>query len=407
MSNKNILRILLSIFLIRLALALLPSFHVDMGAWLAWAERLTTMGLARFYSDEVWTQYTPGFLYWLYFVGKLGLVTPLAIKIPVIICDMLTGYLIWKVVKKTNITWANILFVSYILSPIAIFDGSIWGQIDGILTLCMFLASYLLIEKNNYYVSWIVAGLAFLVKPQAIAIFPVLFVLTIARFGWKKMLGSGILSIVVVLIGFLPFYRTNPIYGMWDLVQKMGESYPYTSLFAFNIWGYFGMWQLDSALWMGQSYFVWGTIMMGMAYLLLLMRYRKYLAKNSEAYLLFALACLIFFLFPTRVHERYLFPMFAYLITYVGMKRSRWLLGITAVSMIIYLLNLYLPYSNYEQLSNPLKNIKLENIIQGLTPILSIFQIGVLIILGLFPTGNQPKNSIKVAMGKRETIEHG
>lgn len=374
MTKTNFLRALLTVFLIKFAFALFPSFQVDMGAWLAWADRLVALGPARFYSDIVWTQYTPGFLYWLWFIGKIGLVNPLMIKIPVIIADMITGYLIWRVVSKVNIRWANFSYLLYVLNPVTIFDGSVWGQIDGLLTLMMFLSTYLLLEKKNCYLSFVVAGLAILVKPQAIAVLPVLSILTLAKFGITKTISSSFMGALVVILGFYPFYPTNPIEGMIVLIKKMGVSYPYTSVNAFNLWSYLGMWKPDNMGWMGITYFMWGTIAMGIAFVILLFKYRRSLAQGHKTYLIFALSCFIFFLFPTRVHERYLFPMFAYLVTFTGLTKQKSLFILTIFTSLIYLINLYYPYSYYEQLFNPLKNINLENLIYQLIPVIAIVQ---------------------------------
>lgn len=406
MNNKNSLRILLAIFLIRFGLSLLPSFEIDMGAWLAWAERLAMIGPTGFYTDEVWTQYTPGFLYWLLLIGKLGIAHPLTIKTVVIVADMLTAYMIRKVIYKTDKTLANWAFGLYVLSPVAIMDGSIWGQIDGILTLFMFGATYLLVEQRKYYLSYVALGVAFLIKPQMIAMLPVFLIVTLVRFGIKKTLLSWLVGIVTVLIGYYPFYPTNPLAGLFELIQKMGVSYSYTSLFAFNFWSYVGMWIPDNIKWQGMSYFGWGTIWMAAAFVLLIYRYRRYLGKRSEIYLLLAISCFIFFLFPTRVHERYLFPMFAFLLAYGGAKKSIAIGMIWTIMTILYTTNLYLPYSYYEPLSNPLKNIWLEDQISKVVLWIATGQIMIFASLWLFPTRKNDKKIVPETTGHGETIEH-
>lgn len=407
MNKRNIFRGLLLVFLIRFATALLPSFQVDMSAWLAWAYRLAELGPANFYSDSIWTQYTPGFLYWLWGIGKLGWVDPLAIKIPVIVADMATGYLIWKVVSKSSLRFANFAFILYVLNPVAILDGSIWGQIDGILTLAMYGSTYLLVEKKNLYLSYVVAAIALLIKPQAIAIVPVLIIVSLVTAGLTKTLKAILLGAMVILAGFYPFYPINPLMGAWKLIQQMGVSYPYTSLFAFNVWSYAGMWKLDSTTWMGMSYFTIGTIMMTVAFVGMILRYRKHFREQSTTYLLFALSCYIFFLFPTRVHERYLFPMFAYLITYVAISGQKVLAILVGLTTAAYTLNLYLPYSYYESVANPLKNVSIENMISLLIPVLASVQIIIFVVLWLFPTRDQLKQHIPVVGRNMKAVEHG
>lgn len=407
MNKRYILKALIAIFLVRLVFALLPSFWVDMGAWLAWANRLASLGPAKFYSDTVWTQYTPGFLYWLWGIGKAGWVQPLAIKIPVILADMLTGYLIWLVVKMVSRKWANWMYVLYVLSPVAIIDGSIWGQIDGILTLAMFGSIYLLIEKKNVYLSWIVMGGAFLIKPQAVAILPLLVIVTIVKRGWRRVFGGITIAATVILLGYFPFFPHNPLTGMVALIQKMGVSYPYTSLFAFNLWSYVGMWKSDSIMWGELSYFGWGMLSMMVGYLTVLIKYRKDMKTANIPYLVGALSCYIFYLFPTRVHERYLFPMFAFLLAYIGIGKKKVMMVIAAVAMVVYSLNLYLPYSYYESALNPLKNVVLENLIWKWIPILSTIQIAIFVFLVLFPARKNIKKAVPIKSGDRVTKKHG
>jgi dolichyl-phosphate-mannose-protein mannosyltransferase len=403
---KWTLRAIYIVFLVKFILALMPSFQVDMGAWLAWAERLSSLGMARFYSDSTWTQYTPGFLYWLWFVGKVGFIHPLAIKIPAILADIFVGCLLWKIVAKTNVKWANVVFFLYTLNPAIVFNSSVWGQIDGILTALLISATYFLVERKNYYVSAALAGMAFLLKPQAIAILPVFFLLLFVRGGLKQTLHSLLTMALVIVIGFYPFYPANPLLGLFDLIHKMGISYPYTSLFAFNIWSYVGMWIEDSRLWMGLSYFSWGTLLVGTVFLLMLYRFRHLLMDERETYLLFALSCFIFFLFPTRVHERYLFPVFAYLLAYTGMKQSMLLIWSVIVLSVAYGLNVYYPYSYYEPLTNPLKNVVIEQSIQQVILVIASLYLTLFFGLWLFPAREHSKQRVPILIRERKTKKH-
>src|SRR5260221_5362249 len=55
--------------IIRLFSALIPGFKTDINAFYLWALRLNDLGLSNFYSKEVFTDYIPGYLYVLYFLG--------------------------------------------------------------------------------------------------------------------------------------------------------------------------------------------------------------------------------------------------------------------------------------------------------------------------------------------------
>ncbi|MBU3957324.1 hypothetical protein KKI19_03590, partial [Patescibacteria group bacterium] len=57
---------LIAVFCLRFILSFLPGVNFDMGAWFGWADRLVSLPWGNFYSEEVWTNYTPGYFYVLY-----------------------------------------------------------------------------------------------------------------------------------------------------------------------------------------------------------------------------------------------------------------------------------------------------------------------------------------------------
>ena len=257
-----ILPVLLVAFALRIVLSFLPSFEVDMGAWFGWARRMAEVGPGGFYSDEIWTQYTPLFLYWLWFGGKIGWISPFLIKIPIVFADIITGFFIWKIIYKKNKKLAYLCFILYVLNPIAIFTGSVWGQIDGLLALLMLLSFYFLIDKRNMILSSLFIAGAFLLKPQALVVgFPLLFIALRRKFSLKAYLYSGVVFLLTIFVLSFPFFPQNPMRGLFMLVAKMVGYYNYTSLFAFNFWSVVGMWIPDSTRFLGVTYQSWGVIL--------------------------------------------------------------------------------------------------------------------------------------------------
>jgi len=378
-------------------LSFLPSFQIDMGTWLAWANRLALTGVAKFYSNIDWTEYTPGFLYWLWTIGKLGWVTELAVKIPVILADIATGYLIWSLIKKVNVKLAYISFFLYTLNPVTVFDGSVWGQIDGLLTFFIFLSAYFLIEKKNLIWSVFFWAVAFLIKPQAIAVLPVfLMVIVLNKFKLKKVLIAGGVGILTIFLFSLPFFPQNPIFGLPQLVIKMSQYYSYTSVNAFNIWTWVGLWKPDTSVFLGLALSTWGTILLTISILLALYLFRNKLGNKASYYLLFAVLSLCFFLFPTKVHERYLFPFFAFLLTSAGLAKSKNLFYVFGITTAASFLNLYYPYAYYNQ--NFLTSLSFENLALYASKLIGFVFLGsyfALVFLEKLPKINLPKWNIK------------
>lgn len=387
----------LTVLIVRLFFSLLPSFGFDMGSWLGWAGRLSSLGLAKFYTDQSWTQYTPGFLYWLWFIGKVGWVNDFAIKIPSILSDIGVGLLIWSLVNKVNKKLALVSFFLYILNPIIIFDGSVWGQIDGILTLFIFLSAYFLIEKKNFIWAVFFWSIAFLIKPQSIAFLPVFFLaVLLKKFRWKEAVFGGITGLATIFFLSLPFFPGNFILGLPEQIIKMSKYYSYTSVYAFNIWSWAGFWKPDTSMFLGLSLYVWGMLLLAVSILFCLIVFRNKLDKKANWYLVFAVLALCFFLFPTRVHERYLFPFFAFLLTAAGLSKSPNLFGIYIVTSIASFLNVYYPYSYYYP--KLLRSDFLYELSGGMAKIIGfIFLIAYFAILFVekLPKINLPKFSLK------------
>src|SRR4030042_3642495 len=58
--------------LLRLIAAALPGFGIDLGTFQFWSERLADRGAWNFYSDDFFVDWSPGYLYALWFIGGLG-----------------------------------------------------------------------------------------------------------------------------------------------------------------------------------------------------------------------------------------------------------------------------------------------------------------------------------------------
>ncbi len=341
---------IVGVFVIKFLLSFLPSFGFDMGTWFGWAGRLSSLGFDKFYSTTDWTQYTPGYMYWLWLIARLGWVKEFAIKIPVILSDIGVGLLIWTLVKKVNPKLAAVSFFLYTVNPVVIFDGSVWGQIDGLLTFFLFLSAYYLIEKKNFPLSVFWWSIAFVVKPQALAVAPVfLLAMLTKKFNFKEIAVGAITGLLTIFLLSLPFFPKDPFLGLPNLIIRMGQYYSYTSVNAFNVWSWVGLWKPDTDKFLNLALSTWGAILLGASILIALFVYRKKFNTKANYYLLFAILSLCFFVFPTKVHERYLFPFFAFLLTAGALSNSINLLSIYVITSLASFLNLYYPYVYYNK----------------------------------------------------------
>lgn len=317
-----------------------------MSAWIAWSYRLTRLGPGEFYSTEVWTQYTPGYLYWLWLGGELGLAGDPWVKVPIVLIDILSGYLVWIIGKKTHLAAKAGLL--YLLAPAVIFIGAVWGQIDGILAFLMLLTIWLASEaseKKKLALSFAIWALAVVIKPQSFAIFPAMLLIVKNNYPIKATIKSSLIGVVAGLVIAAPFFPGDYLFGLPNLVQEMGNFYSYTSLYAYNVWILvYGAWRQDSALLYEVPLYAWGAILYALSILMILVKFWK--AKTPRLYYLVSfLSLTAFYLFPTRVHERYLFPALLFLLAAAASAKNKvYMLGFVLLSSL-YMINLYEPYA--------------------------------------------------------------
>lgn len=348
--------ILFCAFFLRLILSFLPGFEVDVNTWFAWANRLASLGFSKFYDPKVWTHYTPGYLYILWILGLVKKAFHLSnqalllqiFKFPNNLADILTAILIYKIVAKNSSRWAVLSLVSYLFNPALIFNSSIWGQADSFLTFLMLSSFYLLLEKEKIFLSSLVLGFAFLVKPQAVFILPVFAVFLFKEFKIQKFIKFFSIFIFASLLLSLPFSPDNPIFGLPNLIIQMGKDYPYTTLEAFNIWQFFGGRQQDSFLFLGLSKYHWGLFSYLLAEMIIILPiFLKKRNRKEDYYLAGALSLFNFFLFPTRVHERYLLPFFPFLLIASGLLKSLILIFSYIILAILHFINIFYSYNYF------------------------------------------------------------
>lgn len=349
--DKLFLIILLIGLVIRLLLAFLPGFYVDTNVWFAWSQRLQ-LGFNHFYSNDVWTNYTPGYLYIL---GGLGFIRNLfnlssdtfyyILKLPAILAEITLAFLIFRFMSKYgSLKLARLAAAFIVFNPALIFNSSIWGQIDSILTYALFLTIYYLGQKK-FLISSIFFGVSLLIKPQALAIAPVLCLFLIKNFSIKNAFWLIIPALLTFFFFSIPFFTS--IAGPYNLFSQMIADYPFNSLFAFNFWGSIGFWIEDKTTWQDLSYKDWGYLLYGI-YLFIISYF--YLKKKLNIYTLATLALLAFFFLPTRAHERYLYPSLIFLTLSAYFFKSKSLFILTFILSILHLGNLYFVYVYYNEI---------------------------------------------------------
>src|SRR5260221_6291979 len=207
-TTKNIIIILIIGFILRIILSSFGTLALDQNTFIAWSLRLVNVGFSKFYMGN-WSDYLPGYLYILDVLGRIGgtntLTQTILYKLPAIISDVGTGYLIYRIVRKLKgERWGLISASLYLFNPAVIGNSAVWGQVYGFTAFFSILALYAL--DSNLYISSAALAYGTLVKPQMAIISLIILILMIQR-KWKakKIILYIVISFLVFVAGFVPF----------------------------------------------------------------------------------------------------------------------------------------------------------------------------------------------------------
>jgi Gpi18-like mannosyltransferase len=306
---------------IRILLSPVQGYTLDLATFAAWFQKVAEDGPYLFY--ETWCDYPPFNVYIFWVFGSLAKHLSLfgtsslvfVLKLPSNIFDVATAVLIFVFLRgrlnfKTSILTASF----YTFNPAIIFNTSIWGQFDAIYTFFLVL-SLMLIINSKLELSVMVFAIGVLSKPQSVALAPLIAFLILLRNGWKSVMTSALVSAATILILIIPFKWSNPVGFLINIYVKGYGGYPFTSLNAFNLWAFHGFWKPDNGTFMFLDFFTIGWTMFGALTFYSLYRLYRGIDYSQEAKIFFTAFILLFgfFMLPTRIHERYLFPVFSVL----------------------------------------------------------------------------------------------
>ncbi|HXX61121.1 MAG TPA: phospholipid carrier-dependent glycosyltransferase [Candidatus Sulfotelmatobacter sp.] len=376
-------------------------FQSDIGSFTSWALTLAHGGPGGFYANAGFADYPPGYLYVLWILGSIGsgaadllgggtinlngVVLPLPdtivgglIKLPAIAADLGIAYLLYRLVRRwlgarSDAHGAALGAAAlYLFNPVTWYDSALWGQIDAVGALVMLVAIAFLIDGFSEAAVGF-AVVAALVKPQfGIVLAPLIGVTLLRRHlfligsgpratavpgvlrswvveeqGVWRLVSCAAVGAVVLFALITPFGLDVP-----TLISRMGDTaagYPYLSVNAYDPWALIGSggqaslaagggWSSDQVpLLAGLNGFTIGAILLGLGFAVgaIQLAWRD---SRRSILLTAVFLSLAFFILPTRVHERYLFPVFVFLpLLAVNSRRFRVLTLVLAAGSFINL----------------------------------------------------------------------
>ena len=290
---------------VRLVVVNIPGHYGDIHVTARWAEHMAQYGPWDFYKHD--GAVYPALLYFYWPLGILldgdGLLR--AVKGLSIPFDLALGVVLYLVARRLTTPRRALLAPAiYLLNPAVLLAGPIWGQVDAAGALA-YVGALWAVSSARYSAAGALAVVAALMKPQfGLVALPVAVVAILATRSGRSLrpIEGGLLGAMVayVVIG-LPLRLMPGLY--LQLVQDAGARQPYTSLNALNPWAMLvGIKVPDDGLFLVGA----ALLVVGLALSLLPLLWRRDLATVLAVGLFVAFA---FYFLPTRVHERYLFPV--------------------------------------------------------------------------------------------------
>jgi Gpi18-like mannosyltransferase len=325
------------------AATLMVGHPFDMNSFRSWAAAAAN-NLFHVYSGGKSSDYPPLYMYLLFLVGKLSAIPalasyyPLLLKLPSMLADIVTSYLIYKIGRKYLSLELSILVAAfYIFNPAIFINSTFWGQVDSFLTMIVAGAVWALAEKRVGLASSLFIA-AVLMKPQGIIFLPVLFFELVRQKNLMKFIKAAVCSLGTALILVLPFALNNGVLWIFKLYAQTVGEYPYASVNGFNLFSLIGAnYKSDAAPWLFLSYHTWGLI-----FIVLVTAYSWfiYIKGNNRAFIpaiaLFQIAGV--FTLSTSMHERYLFPAAALaILAFIYLRDKRLLIFAIGFSATIYI----------------------------------------------------------------------
>lgn len=380
----------------RLALAIIvlpeSGHRSDLAIMTDWAHELAANGPATFYRPDAgyFADYPPAYLYVLWITGVVGSawsatiggpdVTPLMLKLPFILADLGVAAVLMLLTRHLYGRRAGIAAAAvFLLNPAVILVSTVWAQNDSIATLAVVSAVYLLVVGRTEAAA-VAAVLAMLVKFQYGFAIPIVVLVGLRRHltrareedgggserDWRRVVYSivaGVATLIVVCWPFrlVLFDPANPAYSLVSRFIGASRAFPGVTQNAFNLWmnPFFGVISVGPsglteghvvddtavAVALGGIALTWqwiGNLLFAVAVLAAL----AVLLRRTDRVAIVFVALVIavaFFVLPTRVHERYLYPALALGIPLLA-AGAAWRVLYLALSGVLFL-DVYWVYS--------------------------------------------------------------
>jgi len=325
--RKNVIIVLFIVSLavgivLRIWLLYKPGYQTDIGSFLYWGNQIKNNGFWSLFGGNYYQ--TKGIDYppliplitswWLSFGAifpKINLVIFFKILPTVFELALVVVTALYIIKSKSK-------YIYYLLPLVLIQPGlalvtSAWGQVDTIMSLFILLA-FLASDKNKYLATTLLF-LAVLTKPQAAIAIGIYFLFLLVKEKFLEFIAQLLFFLFLMALMMMIFVDFGNSSFLSVYLNSVGH-YNMVSLHAFNIWWLrYGIesWNVKDFWGSPVSYKMIGFGLLFLLAIPVVINVFRKTKNSSDLLLLVSYAYLAFFLFPTEMHERYLFPAVALL----------------------------------------------------------------------------------------------
>ncbi|MEI6778540.1 MAG: hypothetical protein WCK70_16705 [Chloroflexales bacterium] len=274
------------------------------------------------------------------FDDPVATVTQILIKMPSIIALLMTvALLYWWALRYSGPRQAALVAGLYAVIPPVWMNVAWWGQVDVLLALPM-VASVALLDTGRGRWSWLCWAAGLMVKPQAIILAPLIYVLTLRRHGVRGLVEGGSLAVGLIVLACAPFVLIGQGPGLYQAAAGAVGRFPQVTNRAYNLWWLVAEdWSISDLVQVaGLTYRSIGFALLGLTAFLAGLACLRRPDGPSRAAAASALA-MAFFALPTQIHERYAFFALPFLLLCAAADRRAFLpFGLLTITATINIL---------------------------------------------------------------------